>query len=50
MDINPELKLTRVQNFYGARFEVSEEFDYVLDCIDSVTPKLNLIMQLNAKE
>jgi tRNA A37 threonylcarbamoyladenosine dehydratase len=34
MDINPELKLTRVQEFLSPeRFEiVSEEFDYVLDC------------------
>lgn len=47
MDINPELKLTRVEEFLSPEraFEiVSSEFDYVLDCIDSVTPKLNLII------
>jgi tRNA threonylcarbamoyladenosine dehydratase len=47
MDINPELKLTRVEEFLSPEraFEiVSAEFDYVLDCIDSVTPKLNLII------
>jgi tRNA A37 threonylcarbamoyladenosine dehydratase len=46
-DINPELKLTRIQEFLSPEraFEiVTNEFDYVLDCIDSVTPKLNLIL------
>ena len=52
MDINPELKLIRVQEFLSPEraFEiVSEEFDYVLDCIDSVTPKLNLIIAAKRK-
>ena len=52
MDINPELKLTRVQEFLSPEkaFEiVSDEFDYVLDCIDSVTPKLNLIIAAKRK-
>jgi tRNA threonylcarbamoyladenosine dehydratase len=47
MDINPELKLTRVKEFLSPEraFEiVGDQFDYVLDCIDSVTPKLNLII------
>jgi tRNA A37 threonylcarbamoyladenosine dehydratase len=40
MDINPALKLTKVEFLSPDRaFEiVTEEFDYVLDCIDSVTP------------
>jgi tRNA threonylcarbamoyladenosine dehydratase len=52
MDINPELKLTRVEEFLSpeSAFEiVSEKFDYVLDCIDSVTPKLNLIIAAKRK-
>ena len=52
MDINPELKLTRVQEFLSPEraFEiVDEKFDYVLDCIDSVTPKLNLIIGCKRK-
>jgi tRNA threonylcarbamoyladenosine dehydratase len=52
MDINPELKLTRVQEFLSPEraFElVAPEFDYVLDCIDSVTPKLNLIIAAKRK-
>ena len=47
MDINPALNLTRVQEFLSperALEIVSTDYDYVLDCIDSVTPKLNLIL------
>ena len=52
LDINPELQLTRIQEFLSPEraFElVSPEFDYVLDCIDSVTPKLNLIIAAKRK-
>ena len=52
MDINPELKLIRVKEFLSPEraFEiVTNEFDYVLDCIDSVTPKLNLIIAAKRK-
>ncbi|KAF2518425.1 tRNA threonylcarbamoyladenosine dehydratase [Flavobacterium salilacus subsp. salilacus] len=47
MDINPELKLTRIKEFLSPEraYElVTNEYDYVLDCIDSITPKLNLIL------
>lgn len=47
LDINPELNLTRIEEFLSperAREIVSSNFDYVLDCIDSITPKLNLIV------
>lgn len=46
LDINPELNLTCVVEFLSPEraFEiVTPNYDYVLDCIDSVTPKLNLI-------
>ena len=52
MDINPELQLTKMQEFLSPEraFEVvSEDFDYVLDCIDSITPKLNLIIAAKRK-
>jgi len=52
MDINPELILTTVQEFLSPEraFEIVEEkYDYVLDCIDSVTPKLNLIIGAKRK-
>lgn len=52
MDINPELHLTKVQEFLSPEraFEIVEEkYDYVLDCIDSVTPKLNLIIGAKRK-
>jgi len=52
MDINPELNLIRIQEFLSPEraFEIVEEkYDYVLDCIDSVTPKLNLIIGAKRK-
>lgn len=52
LDINPELHLTKVQEFLSPEraFEIVEEkYDYVLDCIDSVTPKLNLILGAKRK-
>ncbi len=52
MDINPQLQLTKVQEFLSPEraFEIiTEEYDYVLDCIDSLTPKLNLIMAAKRK-
>ncbi len=52
IDINPELQLTKIQEFLSPEraFEiVSEDFDYVLDCIDSITPKLNLIIGAKRK-
>lgn len=53
MDINPELQLTRIQEFLSPEraFElVNPEYDYVLDCIDSITPKLNLILAAKRKK
>jgi tRNA A37 threonylcarbamoyladenosine dehydratase len=53
MDINPELKLIRLKEFLSpdrAYELVTEEYDYVLDCIDSITPKLNLIMSARRKK
>ena len=53
LDINPELQLTRIEEFLSPEraFElISPEFDYVLDCIDSVTPKINLILACKRKK
>lgn len=48
MDINPKLDLTKINEFLEPeRMEElirSEKFDYVLDCIDSLTPKLALMI------
>lgn len=52
-DINPELQLTRLEEFLSPEraYElISQDFDYVLDCIDSVTPKLNLIKAAKRKK
>ena len=46
LDINPKLDLVMVKEFLSPEraYElVTTDFDYVLDCIDSITPKLNLI-------
>jgi tRNA A37 threonylcarbamoyladenosine dehydratase len=45
--------LIRIQEFLSPEraFEiVSNEYDYVLDCIDSVTPKFNLIIACKRKK
>ena len=48
LDINPKLQLTKINEFLKPeRMEElikSEKFDYVLDCIDSLTPKLALMI------
>jgi tRNA A37 threonylcarbamoyladenosine dehydratase len=52
-DINPELNLTPIKEFLSPEraFEiVTTDFDYVLDCIDSVTPKLNLLIAAKRKK
>ncbi|KQT22165.1 thiamine biosynthesis protein ThiF [Chryseobacterium sp. Leaf404] len=48
LDINPKLNLVRINEFLNPErmdevFE-GKNFDYVLDCIDSITPKLALII------
>ena len=47
LDINPNIKLKAINEFLvPERMEeilTNEKFDYVLDCIDSVSPKLALI-------
>jgi tRNA threonylcarbamoyladenosine dehydratase len=53
LDINPSLELTEIQEFLSPEraFElVTPKYDYVLDCIDSVTPKLNLIIAAKRKK
>ncbi|MGG5575928.1 tRNA threonylcarbamoyladenosine dehydratase [Myroides sp. C15-4] len=52
LDINPELNLTRIEEFLSPERThevVTEEYDYVLDCIDSITPKINLILAAKRK-
>jgi tRNA A37 threonylcarbamoyladenosine dehydratase len=46
-DINPEINLIVIEEFLTPEraYEIVQpNFDYVLDCIDSVTPKFNLIL------
>ena len=48
MDINPNLELLKVNEFLNpermAEILDGGNFDYILDCIDSVTPKVSLII------
>jgi len=45
--INPELKITSIREFLSPEAAEailsSVKFDYVMDCIDSITPKLTLL-------
>jgi tRNA A37 threonylcarbamoyladenosine dehydratase len=46
LDINPELKLHVIREFLSpdrCREILTQPFDYVMDCIDSLTPKLLLL-------
>ncbi|MFN8296626.1 MAG: tRNA threonylcarbamoyladenosine dehydratase [Chitinophagales bacterium] len=55
-DINPEIQITVIKEFLSPAkaFEIiqQEDYDYIVDAIDSFTPKLNLLKaayQLNKK-
>jgi len=51
-DINPELELTVLDEFLSPERMVevvTDDYDYVMDCIDSLTPKLNLLMAAKRK-
>lgn len=47
LDINPDLKLTVIDKYiigdYVKELLTSANFDYVVDCIDTLTPKVDLI-------
>ena len=53
-DVNPELRLTVKTEFLNpeqmAEVLDKEKFDYVLDCIDSVSPKLSLIKEARRRK
>ena len=52
-DINPDIQLTKINEFLSPEraYElVTGEYDYVLDCIDSITPKINLIKAAKRKK
>jgi tRNA A37 threonylcarbamoyladenosine dehydratase len=51
--INPEVELTTIASFLNpedtVRVVQEQPYDYVLDCIDSITPKLHLIKTAQEK-
>ncbi|MGB0428517.1 MAG: tRNA threonylcarbamoyladenosine dehydratase [Flavobacteriales bacterium] len=53
LDINPELELVVIEEFLSPEraYElVDPEMDYVMDCIDSVSPKINLLLACKHKK
>lgn len=53
LDINPELNLTALNEFItpDRAFDIVDaKFDFVVDCIDSITPKVNLILACKRKK
>ncbi len=53
LSINPELKLTAIKEFISperARELLENPYDYVIDAIDSVTPKLNFMVTAYRKK
>lgn len=52
-DINPEIKLTEINQFLMPEDManlITDKYTYVLDCIDSVTPKINIITTCKQKK
>lgn len=52
-DINPNIQLSVINEFLSPEraFEIIDnQFDYVADCIDSISPKINLIKACKAKK
>jgi tRNA threonylcarbamoyladenosine dehydratase len=52
-DINPDLHLTVIEQFLtpdAVKELISEQFDYVFDCIDSVQPKQYIIVTCKQKD
>ncbi len=54
LDINPELNLISINQFLEPENMLTildgSEFDYILDCIDSLTPKLTLIKEARRRK
>jgi len=53
LDINPLLKLKKIPKFLAPQDAydiVDKKYDYVLDCIDSVKPKINLLIAAKRKK
>jgi len=53
LDINPNLKLTVISKFLSPKDAfniIDKKYDYVLDCIDSVQPKIQLLIASKRKK
>lgn len=53
LDINPEIKIKAIEQFLSPQEAydiVSEDIDCVIDCIDSISPKVNLLLSAKHKK
>lgn len=54
LDINPKLELVKINEFLSPekmeKVIDSQEFNYILDCIDSVTPKVTLLLMAKRRK
>lgn len=54
MDINPQLNLTKIDAFLNpenmAEILEGKNIDYILDCIDSVSPKVSLLLEAKRRK
>lgn len=53
VDINPQISLTVINQFLlpeDMASLITDDYDYVLDCIDSVTPKIHIIKTCKQKK
>ena len=52
LDINPQARVTAIQKFYlpeNAEEFFTEKYDYIVDAIDTVTAKIDLVIRAQAK-
>lgn len=52
LDINPKAEVKTIQNFYlpeNADEMIEDDYDYIVDAIDTVTAKIDLVLQANKR-
>lgn len=52
LDINPKAEVKTIQNFYlpdNALEMMEDDYDYIIDAIDTVTAKIDLVLQANKR-
>jgi len=52
LDINPKAEVKTIQSFYlpeNANEMIEDDYDYIIDAVDTVTAKIDLVMQANKR-